>query len=138
MAKKIKKIVLAYSGGLDTSVILPWLKDKYDCGRLYTDARQCFAELKPDGSSPSKNCAANSLPKIATVVKRFSSTALLKSTVLSSACGHPQTGALPKARLMSLARREAESVSAAQISNIPPPPGPSFNPGALIGAGSAA
>jgi argininosuccinate synthase len=31
MAKKIKKIVLAYSGGLDTSVILPWLKDKYGC-----------------------------------------------------------------------------------------------------------
>ena len=28
---KIKKIVLAYSGGLDTSVILPWLKDKYGC-----------------------------------------------------------------------------------------------------------
>ena len=31
MSKKIKKIVLAYSGGLDTSVILPWLKDKYGC-----------------------------------------------------------------------------------------------------------
>ena len=31
MAKKINKIVLAYSGGLDTSVILPWLKDKYGC-----------------------------------------------------------------------------------------------------------
>ena len=29
--KKIEKIVLAYSGGLDTSVILPWLKDKYSC-----------------------------------------------------------------------------------------------------------
>jgi len=29
MFKKIKKIVLAYSGGLDTSVILPWLKDRY-------------------------------------------------------------------------------------------------------------
>ena len=28
---KIKKIVLAYSGGLDTSVILPWLKEKYNC-----------------------------------------------------------------------------------------------------------
>jgi argininosuccinate synthase len=26
-----KKIVLAYSGGLDTSVILAWLKEKYDC-----------------------------------------------------------------------------------------------------------
>jgi len=28
--KKIKKIVLAYSGGLDTTVILHWLKDTYD------------------------------------------------------------------------------------------------------------
>jgi len=28
--KKIKKIVLAYSGGLDTSVIIPWLKDNYE------------------------------------------------------------------------------------------------------------
>lgn len=27
---KIKKIILAYSGGLDTTVILHWLKDKYD------------------------------------------------------------------------------------------------------------
>jgi argininosuccinate synthase len=30
MANK-KKVVLAYSGGLDTSVILKWLQDKYDC-----------------------------------------------------------------------------------------------------------
>jgi argininosuccinate synthase len=28
---KIKKVVLAYSGGLDTSVILTWLRDTYDC-----------------------------------------------------------------------------------------------------------
>jgi len=28
---KIKKVVLAYSGGLDTSVIVPWLKNNYDC-----------------------------------------------------------------------------------------------------------
>ena len=27
----MKKIVLAYSGGLDTSVILAWLKEKYAC-----------------------------------------------------------------------------------------------------------
>lgn len=26
-----QKIVLAYSGGLDTSVIIPWLKEHYDC-----------------------------------------------------------------------------------------------------------
>jgi argininosuccinate synthase len=31
MAAKVKKVVLAYSGGLDTSVILPWLKEKYGC-----------------------------------------------------------------------------------------------------------
>ena len=31
MAEKIKKIVLAYSGGLDTSVILKWLKETYEC-----------------------------------------------------------------------------------------------------------
>lgn len=29
--KKYKKIVLAYSGGLDTSVLIPWLKEHYDC-----------------------------------------------------------------------------------------------------------
>jgi argininosuccinate synthase len=27
----MKKIVLAYSGGLDTTVIIPWLKENYDC-----------------------------------------------------------------------------------------------------------
>jgi len=27
----VKKVVLAYSGGLDTSVILKWLEDEYDC-----------------------------------------------------------------------------------------------------------
>jgi argininosuccinate synthase len=41
MSDKIKKIVLAYSGGLDTSVIIPWLKEHYEgceiiavCGNL--------------------------------------------------------------------------------------------------------
>ena len=31
MGEKIKKIVLAYSGGLDTSVILSWLMENYQC-----------------------------------------------------------------------------------------------------------
>ena len=30
MAQQIKKVVLAYSGGLDTSIIIPWLKENYD------------------------------------------------------------------------------------------------------------
>lgn len=29
--KQYKKVVLAYSGGLDTSVIIPWLKEHYGC-----------------------------------------------------------------------------------------------------------
>ncbi len=29
--KEIKKVVLAYSGGLDTSIIIPWLKEHYSC-----------------------------------------------------------------------------------------------------------
>jgi argininosuccinate synthase len=31
MSDDIKKVVLAYSGGLDTSVILKWLEDTYNC-----------------------------------------------------------------------------------------------------------
>jgi len=31
MAQKIKKVVLAYSGGLDTSIILRWLQEEYGC-----------------------------------------------------------------------------------------------------------
>ena len=31
MRDKINKVVLAYSGGLDTSVILKWLQEHYDC-----------------------------------------------------------------------------------------------------------
>ncbi len=29
MSKNVKKVVLAYSGGLDTSIILKWLQDEY-------------------------------------------------------------------------------------------------------------
>lgn len=31
MEKKYNKVVLAYSGGLDTSVLIPWLKEHYGC-----------------------------------------------------------------------------------------------------------
>ena len=29
--KQVNKVVLAYSGGLDTSVIVPWLRENYGC-----------------------------------------------------------------------------------------------------------
>ena len=32
----IKKVVLAYSGGLDTSVIIPWLKENYNNCECYS------------------------------------------------------------------------------------------------------
>ncbi len=35
--RNVKKVVLAYSGGLDTSVIVRWLREKYDCEVI------CFA-----------------------------------------------------------------------------------------------
>src|SRR5512146_2595330 len=48
MADSLKKIVLAYSGGLDTSVILPWLKEKYGCEvvAFAADVGQGEGELK--------------------------------------------------------------------------------------------
>jgi argininosuccinate synthase len=36
MGTKIKKIVLAYSGGLDTSVMIPWLKENYSDAKIIT------------------------------------------------------------------------------------------------------
>ena len=37
MSKKVKKVVLAYFGGLDTFVIVRWLIETYDCEVI------CFA-----------------------------------------------------------------------------------------------
>ncbi|MFQ6014487.1 MAG: argininosuccinate synthase [Anaerolineae bacterium] len=31
MREKVEKVVLAYSGGLDTSIIIPWLRENYKC-----------------------------------------------------------------------------------------------------------
>ena len=43
MKKNVKKVVLAYSGGLDTSIIIPWLKDNYGCEviAMAADVGQC-------------------------------------------------------------------------------------------------
>ncbi|MCK5236250.1 MAG: argininosuccinate synthase, partial [Deltaproteobacteria bacterium] len=46
--KKVKRAVLAYSGGLDTSVIIQWLKEEYGCDVVayVADVGQ-GAEIKP-------------------------------------------------------------------------------------------
>ena len=43
-----KKIVLAYSGGLDTSVILPWLKERYPGVKLVAFAAELGQGDEPD------------------------------------------------------------------------------------------
>ncbi|MGL1935717.1 MAG: argininosuccinate synthase [Fibrobacterales bacterium] len=48
MAKKnYKKIVLAYSGGLDTSIIIPWLKEQYGCEVIAYAADVGQGEIDP-------------------------------------------------------------------------------------------
>lgn len=44
----VKKVVLAYSGGLDTSAIVPWLKETYECEVIafVADVGQGAAELE--------------------------------------------------------------------------------------------
>src|SRR3954449_5128934 len=48
MSKNVKKVVLAYSGGLDTSVILKWLQTTYGCEVVtFTADLGQGEELKP-------------------------------------------------------------------------------------------
>ena len=41
--KSINKVVLAYSGGLDTSIIIPWLKENYGCDAC---GKACLTDRK--------------------------------------------------------------------------------------------
>ncbi len=47
--KNIKKIVLAYSGGLDTSIIIPWLKEHYDNPEIIAVAADVGQDDELDG-----------------------------------------------------------------------------------------
>jgi argininosuccinate synthase len=61
MSKKVNKVVLAYSGGLDTSIIVPWLKQNYGnpevicyCANLGQDEELGGLEEKARASGASK------------------------------------------------------------------------------------
>ena len=61
MDKKVRKVVLAYSGGLDTSIIVPWLKQNYGnpevicyCCNLGQDDELSGLEAKAIASGASK------------------------------------------------------------------------------------
>ena len=49
MKKNIKKVVLAYSGGLDTSIIIPWLKENYGGVEIIAVAGDVGQEQELDG-----------------------------------------------------------------------------------------
>ncbi|NLD11346.1 argininosuccinate synthase [Aminicella lysinilytica] len=59
-----EKIVLAYSGGLDTSVILTWLKEKYDCEVI---AACCDAGQGEDFDAIEKKAIASGASKAYTL-----------------------------------------------------------------------
>jgi asparagine synthetase B (glutamine-hydrolysing) len=51
---KVKKVVLAYSGGLDTSIILKWLQTEYGCEVVtFTADLGQGEELEPARKRPS-------------------------------------------------------------------------------------
>jgi argininosuccinate synthase len=47
--KEIKKVVLAYSGGLDTSIIIPWLKENYNNCEVIAVSGDVGQEAELDG-----------------------------------------------------------------------------------------
>ena len=60
--KDIKKVVLAYSGGLDTSIIIPWLKENYNnCEVIAVSGKVLMAF----SSRPSSSSAWPTLPETA-------------------------------------------------------------------------
>ena len=52
----IKKVVLAYSGGLDTSVILKWIKKTYNVDMSAATVRGMLRSLTAKGLVGSSNC----------------------------------------------------------------------------------
>jgi len=57
----VKKVVLAYSGGLDTSVIVPWLRENYDCEVICFCADVGQGEEMADLPQRSKQSGASKL-----------------------------------------------------------------------------
>ena len=52
MEKKYNKIVLAYSGGLDTSVLIPWLKENYGCEVIAVRGRDRPGQIRAAATLP--------------------------------------------------------------------------------------
>ena len=89
MAKKVKKIVLAYSGGLDTSVILPWLHGRYpgcEVIALVADVGQGLGELKGIKAKARRSGASKCV--IADLRKEFAEDYCFKMLAVGSVYEH--------------------------------------------------
>lgn len=69
--KKIKKIVLAYSGGLDTSVMIPWLKEHYDGAEVIAVTGDLGQGGEMEGLEPRALAAGASKHLVADLKKEF-------------------------------------------------------------------
>ncbi|MDQ6975100.1 MAG: argininosuccinate synthase [Mariprofundaceae bacterium] len=58
---KINKVILAYSGGLDTSIILRWIQNTYDCDVVTFTADIGQGEEVEDARSKAKACHASAI-----------------------------------------------------------------------------
>ncbi len=57
----VNKVVLAYSGGLDTSIILKWLQETYDCEVVTFTADLGQGEEVEDARSKAQACGVNAI-----------------------------------------------------------------------------
>ena len=59
MATAVKKVVLAYSGGLDTSIILKWVQETYGCEVVtFTAAQATLCATSSRDSFPRRLAAS--------------------------------------------------------------------------------
>lgn len=78
-----EKVVLAYSGGLDTTAIIPWLKENFDYEVICVCA-DCRQAEKLDGlEERAKSCGASKL-YIENVIDEYSRTTWPKTSVEQS------------------------------------------------------
>jgi argininosuccinate synthase len=70
---EIKKVVLAYSGGLDTSIIIPWLKVNYDNCEVIAVAADVGQGAELDGLEEKAIKTGASKLYIADLVEEFAS-----------------------------------------------------------------
>ena len=77
--KSASKVVLAYSGGLDTSCIVPWLVENYGCEVI------CFCALEPAEIMVITDATPITIPRTDSAVRSLLAQRFLRATPIVSA-----------------------------------------------------